>query len=57
MVWITKPEEFEKKILETLRGPGKHIEKAKSWFETINLSPADKASERIWEKIDLIYDN
>jgi hypothetical protein len=32
------------------------VNEAKHWFEKINISPVEKASERIWEYLDQIID-
>lgn len=53
VVWLNSPNEIESKI-EILVSKNKDIKEAQKWFETINLHPVDKASERIWESIKTI---
>ena len=49
--WLNSPHEIGPKIEEVLSRPTFHLQFANDWFEKINLHPAAKASERIWENI------
>lgn len=52
--WLNSPDEIEAKIKQALERPGFHLPYAREWFEKINMQPADKASERIWNCISKI---
>ncbi|MFN4762879.1 UDP-glycosyltransferase [Gillisia sp. Q332] len=52
--WLESKEEIGTKLENALENSEKTVAAANDWFEKINLSPAEKASERIWEAIDKI---
>lgn len=52
--WIKSKEEIGPNLETALENSHKTVGEAKDWFEKINLSPAEKASDRIWEAIDKI---
>jgi len=52
--WINSKVEIGAKLEAALENAEKTVAAANDWFEKINLSPAEKASERIWEAIDKI---
>lgn len=52
--WLISKEEIGIKLKAVLENSHKTVEEAKDWFEKINLSPAENASERFWEEIDKI---
>jgi hypothetical protein len=54
VIWLRSKKEIGPKLKAVLENSHKTVEEAKDWFEKINLSPAEKASERLWEAIDKI---
>jgi len=54
VIWLRSKKEIGPKLKVALENSHKTVEEAKDWFEKINISPAEKASERIWEAIDKI---
>lgn len=54
--WLNSKEEIPATLEKALKNPKDKIEKARDWYKRINASPAEKASERIWEKLDKILD-
>ncbi len=50
--WISSKEEIGAKLETAFENSEKTVSAANVWFEKINLSPAEKASERIWNRID-----
>jgi len=56
VIWINNHSEIEQKIALALEN-NDSIEGAKKWFEKINIQPADKASNRIWNEINTILNN
>ncbi len=52
--WLRSKEEIGPKLENALENASKAVYAAKDWFEKINRSPAEKASERIWKAIDKI---
>ncbi len=54
VIWLDHPEEISIKIEMILAGVPETIKEAEAWFKIINLHPANKASERIWSRIDNI---
>ena len=52
--WVKSKEEIGLNLETVLENSHKTVEEAKDWFEKINLSPAERASERIWNGIDEI---
>ena len=54
VVWLDHPEQIADKIKMILAGVPQTVREAEAWFKIINLHPADKASERIWNQIDKI---
>ena len=54
VTWLKLKEEIPAKLENAVSNPDKQIEQAKLWFEKINLSPAYKASERIWTVLEKI---
>ncbi len=52
--WIKSKEEMGLNLKAALENSNKTVEEAKHWFEKINVFPAEKASERIWEKLQKI---
>ena len=53
VVWFNSSDDIEPKI-EQLLNNSNDVTEAQKWFETINLHPAENASERIWEAIETI---
>jgi hypothetical protein len=54
VIWLRSKKEIGSKLKAALEYSHKIVEEATNWFEKINLSPAEKASERIWAAIDKI---
>jgi hypothetical protein len=54
VIWLKSKKEIGPKLKAVLEYSHKTVEEAKDWFEKINLSPAEKASEKIWDGIDEI---
>jgi len=54
VIWLRSKKEIGPKLKAELKNSHKTLEEAKVWFEKINLSPAEKATERIWNGIDEI---
>ncbi len=54
VLWLRSKEEIGVKLESALDNAEKTVAAANDWFEKINLSPAEKASERIWEDIGKI---
>jgi len=54
VIWLRSKKEIGPKLKAALENSHKTAEEAKEWFEKINLSPAEKASERIWNGINKI---
>ncbi|MBI6118559.1 CDP-glycerol glycerophosphotransferase family protein [Salegentibacter maritimus] len=54
--WLNSKEEIPEKLEKALKNPMQKIEKALEWYKKINTFPADKASERIWRKLEIILD-
>ncbi len=54
--WINSKEEIGTKLETALENAKKTVAAANDWFAKINLPPAEKASERIWDAIDKITD-
>jgi hypothetical protein len=53
--WLTKPDTFPEIFENILETNNKDVlENAQKWFEKINLHPANKASERIWNAIEKV---
>lgn len=53
--WLTEPEAFSEIFENILESNNKDVlENAQKWFEKINLHPANKASERIWNAIEKV---
>jgi hypothetical protein len=53
--WINNPDEIEDCIIKGMGNEAKNvIDNAKKWFEIINQHPPEKASERIWDAIEMI---
>jgi hypothetical protein len=52
--WINSPEEMSTAILKAISDSEKTLEQAQNWFEIINQHPPEKASERIWNAIEII---
>jgi hypothetical protein len=57
VIWLKSKKEIEPKLKAVLEYPQNTVSAAKDWFEKINISPADKASERIWNCINQIVTN
>jgi hypothetical protein len=57
VIWLKSKKEIEPKLKAVLQHPQNTVEKAKHWFEKINLSPAEKASEKIWDGINEVLKN
>jgi hypothetical protein len=49
--WLNSKNEIEAKLEKALDNPKEQAVKAFEWFKTINTSPAEKASYRIWKNI------
>ncbi|MNL52340.1 hypothetical protein D3C87_1755040 [compost metagenome] len=56
VIWLNSADEIADKIRLGLKGNNETIEHAQQWFEIINQSSPKKASDRIWEAIELIAD-
>jgi len=54
VIWLSSKEEIGLNLETAIENSHKTVEEAKYWFEKINISPAENASERIWEAIDKI---
>ena len=52
VIWLRSKNEIGPKLKAVLDDSNKTVLAANDWFENINLSPAEKASERIWDGID-----
>jgi len=53
--WLTNPDTFSEVFEGILKTTDIEVlENAKKWFEKINLHPANKASERIWNAIEKV---
>jgi len=53
--WLTEPDAFSEIFENILVSNNKDVlENAQKWFEKINLHPANKASERIWNAIEKV---
>jgi len=52
--WLRSKEAIGLNLETALENSQKTVAEAKVWFEKINISPAENASERIWEEIDKI---
>jgi len=52
--WIRSKEEIGAKLETALKDSNKTVAAANDWFQKINLSPAEKASERMWLGMDKI---
>jgi len=54
VIWLKSKKEIGPKLKAVLEYSHKTVGEAKRWFEKINISPAEKASEKIWDGIDEI---
>ncbi|MCV9931241.1 UDP-glycosyltransferase [Flavobacterium sp. LS1R47] len=54
VIWLNTPCEIAEKINKALEESNENIVSAQKWFEKINESPANLASERIWISISQI---
>jgi len=54
VTWLSSKEEIGTKLETALENSNKTVAAANTWFEKINRSPAEKASERLWNAIDEI---
>ncbi|TVZ25588.1 hypothetical protein JM83_0514 [Gillisia sp. Hel_I_86] len=54
VIWLNSKTEIAPKLNLILTNSRETVNHAKNWFKKINLSPPEKASERIWEEIDKI---
>jgi len=54
VIWLSSKEAIGPKLEIALENTNKTVSAANDWFAKINLSPAEKASERIWNGIDEI---
>jgi hypothetical protein len=55
VIWLNSPEEIESKFESMLNSKDtKIVHNAQQWFEVINQHPPEKASERIWDAIEMI---
>lgn len=55
VIWLNSKTEIALKIKTILNNPNGTIDYAKDWFDKINLSPKENASNRIWNAVDEIY--
>jgi len=55
--WLNSKKEIGAKLETALDNAEKTVAAANDWFAKINLSPAEKASERIWDWINEIINN
>lgn len=51
VAWFNSPEDIEIKIEKLFQNPEDILISANKWFEIINLTPPQNASERIWDAI------
>lgn len=54
VIWLNHPEEIVNALQLMLKGVPKTIQAAQDWFEVINKQPATHASERLWERLEMI---
>jgi len=54
VIWLRSKKEIGPRLKAMVENSHKTVGEAKDWFKKINLSPAAKASERIWNEIDKI---
>lgn len=54
VLWVNSKKEMTEKLEKAITNPEQTAEKALAWFYEINESPAEKASERIWQHITSI---
>ena len=54
--WVKSKQELKLRVKELLVEPQPVVAEAQKWLERINMHPVEKASERIWEKIEQIID-
>jgi hypothetical protein len=54
VIWLRSKNEIGPKLKAVLENSHKTVEEAKDWLKKINLSPAEKASKKIWDGIDEI---
>ncbi|SFN32944.1 glycosyltransferase family protein [Salegentibacter flavus] len=54
--WLNSKDEIQPKLEKTLKNPNDKAQKALEWFEKINQTPAEKASERIWVQLEQIME-
>ena len=54
VIWLNNPQEIKSKILDVINNQQANLQLTKEWFETINKSPFEKASIRIWIAINSI---
>ena len=52
VIWLKSKEEIGTKLETALENSHKTVQKAKVWFNKINIAPAETASQRIWDVID-----
>jgi hypothetical protein len=50
--WVKSKQELKLRVKELLVEPQPVVAEAQKWFERINMHPVEKASERIWKKIE-----
>ncbi|MET3028155.1 UDP-glycosyltransferase [Flavobacterium sp. UW10123] len=54
VIWLNSADEIAEKIRLGLEQNNETVEHAQQWFEVINQSSPKKASNRIWEAVELI---
>jgi hypothetical protein len=57
VIWINSADEIADKINSGLNHNNEIVNYAQKWFEEINQSPPENASNRIWESIEVILSN
>lgn len=55
VIWIKSKEDIVSNLELALNGLPEIVDGAKKWFEKINHTPAEKASQRVWLAIEKIY--
>ena len=52
VLWLSNKEEIICAVLQNKNEVELNLAEAQKWFERINMHPVEKASERIWDKIE-----
>ncbi len=54
VLWIKSKAEIKSELFKSLKPGEKKVKNAKTWFEIINLHPAENATQNIWEQLEKI---